>query len=200
MTRLPRILRRTTLARSRCFEIEELELEFANGERRTYERLPPVGTEAVMVVALTEADEVVLIREYAAGFHDRGLTLPKGSAEGAESLAQAAQRELMEETGFGASRIDFVKRLHTSPGHMGFTINVMFARDLYGRSLPCGEPERPEVVLWPAGRLAELIGRTDFNEARAIAALALVVGVPARPGSTSPARPEHRGGATHDAR
>jgi len=172
--RLPQILSTKTIARSRLFRIEELELEFANGARRTYERLPGFGLPAVMVIAVNEADEVLLIREYAAGFHENQLTLPKGAAEAGESLVDAANRELREEVGFGARRIEFLKSLNLSPGHMGFTINVMLAEDLYPAKLPADEPEPPEVVPWPLERLDELVARNDFAEARALAALYLL--------------------------
>jgi len=149
-------------------------MRFANGARRVYERLPATGSPAVMIVAVNASDEVLLIREYAAGFHENQLTLPKGAAEAGESLEQAADRELKEEVGVGARRIEHLKSLNLSPGHMGFTINVMLARELYPEKLPADEPEPPEVVPWPISRLEELVGRPDFAEARAIAALHLL--------------------------
>jgi len=172
--RLPEILSSKVVARTRLFQIEEIELRFGNGARRTYERMPGFGRPAVMVAAVNARDEVLLIREYAAGFHENQLTLPKGAAETGESLEQAADRELKEEVGFGARRIEWLKALNLSPGHMGFTINVMLARDLYPERLPADEPELPEVVPWPIARIDELVLRTDFAEARALAALLLL--------------------------
>ena len=170
----PTILRATTIARTRLFRIEELHLRFANGAERIYERLPAVGQPAVIVAALNDRDEVMLIREYAAGFHENQLTLPKGAAEPGETLEEAANRELKEEIGFGAGRIEALKKLNLAPGHMGFTITVMLARGLYPERLPADEPELPEVVPWPLARLEELLTSDDFAEARAVAALYLV--------------------------
>jgi ADP-ribose diphosphatase len=170
---VPDIVAVRQIARSRFFRIEELDLRFANGVERTYERLPGSGTPAVIVVAVNAADELLLIREYCAGFHEMQLTLVKGAAEGGESLEEAANRELMEEVGMGARNIRFLKRLNIAPGHMGFTINVLLATDLYPARLPADEPEPPEVVPWPVARLDELIHGEEFREARAIAALCL---------------------------
>lgn len=75
--------------------------------------------------------------------------------------------------GFGASNVQFVKRLSVAPGHMGFTINVIMATDLHPHELPADEPEPPELVLWPLSKIDELFARDDFFEARAIAALTL---------------------------
>jgi ADP-ribose diphosphatase len=171
---VPDILAVREVARSRFFRIEELDLRFANGTLRTYERLPGSGRPAVIVVAVNAHDELMLIREYCAGFHEMQLTLVKGAAEGTESLEEAANRELKEEIGMGARDIRFVKRVNLAPGHMGFSINILLATDLYPERLPGDEPEPPEVVTWPLAHLDELIHGEEFREARAIAALCLV--------------------------
>jgi ADP-ribose diphosphatase len=170
---VPEIKAVREVARSRFFRIEEIDLRFGNGVERTYERLPGGGLPAVMVVAMNDQRELLLIREYCAGFHELQLTLVKGAAEGTESLEEAGNRELMEEAGFGARQIRFLKRLRLAPGHMGFTINVLLATDLYPARLPADEPEPPELVTWPLDRLEELIRGDEFQEARAIAALCL---------------------------
>ena len=170
---LPLIRKIQTIAQSRFFTIEALHLSFSNGVERVYERLPAVGQPGVIVVAINDNDELLLIREYAAGFHEFQLTLPKGAADPGESLEAAAARELAEEAGFGAKDVRFVKRLSIAPGHMGFTINVVMAKDLYVHDIPGDEPEPPELVLWPLAKIDELRDHEEFYEARAIAALTL---------------------------
>ena len=170
---LPLIRKIQTIAQSRFFTIEALHLSFSNGVERVYERLPAVGRPGVIVVAINDNDELLLIREYAAGFHEFQLTLPKGAADPGESLEAAAARELAEEAGFGAKDVRFVRRLSIAPGHMGFTINVVMAKDLYVHDIPGDEPEPPELVLWPLAKIDELLDHEEFYEARAIAALTL---------------------------
>ncbi len=171
---VPELTAVRTVARTRLFRIEELDLRFGTGERRTYERLAGGGRAAIIVVAVNAEGELLLIREYAAGFHEMQLTLVKGASEQQESLEDAANRELKEEVGYGARDIQFVKTLTVAPGHMGFTINVMLARDLYPESLPGDEPEPPEVVPWPLSKIDELFAAQEFTEARAIAALSVI--------------------------
>tara|TARA_A100001037_G_C15056445_1_gene592581 strand:- start:104 stop:661 length:558 start_codon:yes stop_codon:yes gene_type:complete len=171
--RLPEILSLQRVTQSRYFSIEELQLRFSNGEQRKYERLAAGKRSAVIVVAINDQNELMLIREYAAGFHEIQLSLVKGATEYGETLEEAANRELKEEIGFGARKIEHLKSLTIAPSHMGYTIDVLLAQNLYNERLDGDEPEPPELVTWPLDDLEQLIGSGEFNEARAIAALYL---------------------------
>ncbi|MGB2131570.1 MAG: ADP compounds hydrolase NudE [Marinobacterium sp.] len=174
MTAKPEILKLTKVASSRLFHIEALELRFSNGAERYYERLRTGGQGAVMIVAINERDEVLLIREYAAGLEEYVLTLPKGLIDPGEDAVTAANRELQEEAGFGARTISHVRQLTAAPNYMGHRLEVMLAQDLYPSQLEGDEPEPLELVPWPMNRLGELFERQEFSEGRAIAALCLV--------------------------
>ena len=171
--KLPKILNKKTVARSRLFKIETLDLLFSNGVKRTYERLPAGSRQGVIVVAVNDKDELLLTREYAAGFHEYQLSLPKGAIDDNESAMVAGARELAEEVGYGANNVEFVKTLTVAPGHMGYEISVVFATDLYPNELEGDEPEPIELIKWPISELDTLIESDDFREGRAIAALAL---------------------------
>ena len=169
--KLPSIIQSQIVASSQLFSIESLDLLFSNGERRTFERLPKRGREAVIICAVTANHEVVLIREYMAGLHKYELALPKGRVDPGESLSFAANRELKEEAGHGARSITHLRELSLAPGQMGFSIHAMLATDLYAESLPGDEPEPLEVVYWPLDRINELIFSAELSEARSIATL-----------------------------
>ena len=59
-----------------------------------------VEPDTAAVVALTDEDEVVLVREYRPGPEELVLELPGGAIEPGEEPVEAARRELLEETGF----------------------------------------------------------------------------------------------------
>ena len=174
MTTKPEILKQELIARTRFFGVEQIELRFSNGEERVYERLKAPTIPAVMMVPLKDKDTVLLIREYSGGTDDYQLTLPKGAMDPGETIEQAANRELMEEVGYGAQRFTPLKKLTLSPGYMGHHIHVLLAEDLYPQRLAGDEPEPLEVIEHPLEAIDELLSREDFTEARAIAALYMV--------------------------
>ncbi len=167
----PQVLDRRSVARSRLFHVEALDLRFANGAERTFERLTGSDQGAVMIVAMPDPEHVLLIREYAAGFEDYVLTLPKGLVDPGEDIVGAANRELMEECGFGASRIEPLVELSLAPNYMRHRMQVLLASELYPRRLPGDEPEPLIVETHAIDELPALLAREDFHEARAIAAL-----------------------------
>jgi ADP-ribose diphosphatase len=156
---------------SRFLRVEQLDLEFSNGEKRTYERLRASGLGAVIIVPMLDDDTVLLVREYGAGVGRYELSLPKGRLDQDETAEQGADRELKEEVGYGAKRLKILHNLSLSPGYMTHMAHVVLAQDLYPERLPGDEPEELDVVPWKLSELHMLIGRDDVTEGRSIAAL-----------------------------
>ena len=171
MATLPKIHARRDQEPGKRFKIEKLDLEFSNGEQRTYERLHTHGLGAVIVVPMRDEDTVLLVSEYAAGLHHYELGLVKGRLEAGETVLQGAERELKEEIGFGAHQLLELTELSLAPGYMTHITHVVLARDLYPEKLQGDEPEELEIVPWPIADLHTLVQRPDCTEGRSIAAL-----------------------------
>ena len=172
MSNKPTILNKKTIATSRLFRIESLDIQFNNGVQRNYERLARGHSNgAVLIVPLLDDETVLLIREYSAGTHRYELGLPKGKVDAGESFLAAANRELKEEVGYGAKRLHHLTTFSLAPAYLEHTIEVIIAQDLYPEKLQGDEPEELEVVPWQMRHLNELVLRDDCTEARSIAAL-----------------------------
>jgi ADP-ribose diphosphatase len=174
MHKKPQLLTTRVITTTRLFQVEEIHLRFANGQERIYERLKGRMIGAVMIAPMLDDDTVLLVREYGVGIEDYFLSLPKGIIEPNEDILKTANRELMEEVGYGAKRLTEIKPLASSPGYMGGSMRFVLAQDLYPEKLTGDEPEEIEVVPWRLSQLNELIARHDFTEARSIAGLFLI--------------------------
>ncbi|CAH6784591.1 ADP compounds hydrolase NudE [Vibrio gigantis] len=171
----PEILAKQTVAQSRLFSIESLDLRFSNGEERTYERMKPSGRNAVMMVPITEQGDILLVREYAAGTERYELGFPKGLIDPGEQPSDAAVRELKEEIGFGANKLTPLKEVILAPSYFSSKMTLFIAEDLYPEKLEGDEPEPLDIVRWPLAQAEELLTHLDFCEARSITALLLTL-------------------------
>ena len=173
----PEILAQQTVAQSKLFSIESLDLRFSNGEQRTYERMKPSGRNAVMMVPITEQGDILLVREYAAGTERYELGFPKGLIDPGEQPNEAAVRELKEEIGFGANKLTPLKEVILAPSYFSSKMTLFIAEDLYPEKLEGDEPEPLDIVRWPIAQAEELLTHLDFCEARSITALLLTLRV-----------------------
>src|SRR5882672_10379867 len=90
------VLSEITLIAQRWLEVREQRVRLANGHE--IERFHLIkGPDWAGVLCLTEAREVVLVRQYRHGIAGPSLELPAGVLDGAEEPLAAARRELLEE-------------------------------------------------------------------------------------------------------
>src|ERR1044071_6622896 len=85
------------------------------------------ATGAVIIAAVTGEQKLLLVEQYRIPVHARTIELPAGivgdePGGSDESFADAAKRELLEETGYTAERIE---ALTTGPSSSGLTSEVI---------------------------------------------------------------------------
>lgn len=167
----PLILRRKTHSQSRLFTIEQVDLEFSNGEQRQYERIIAPGAGAVLIIPVVDNDHVIMIREYSVGTDRYELVFPKGKIDPEEDILDAACRECMEEVGYRPGRLTPIGQMTIAPGYLGFTTHVVLAEDLQPEKIDGDEPEELEQVVCNVHDINHLIATEPLSEARSIAAL-----------------------------
>ncbi|MBW4700383.1 MULTISPECIES: NUDIX hydrolase [unclassified Micromonospora] len=120
----------------RIFTVVTDEVTMPGGGTATRDYARHVG--AVAVVALDDAGQVVLVRQYRQPVGRHLWELPAGLMDVAgEDLAVAAGRELAEEADLTAARWDLLVDVHTSPGFSDEVVRVFLARGL--AEVPVGQ-------------------------------------------------------------
>jgi ADP-ribose pyrophosphatase len=129
---------------------------------------------SVVVVPLVSRDEVCLIEVVRVAVGRTLLELPAGTLDRVEPIAEAARRELAEETGYSAGRIEPAGEFWMSPGILRERMHLFVAHDLTAgpQALEPGERITPRVVAWHEAVAMCLDGRVE--DAKTIAAILLI--------------------------
>jgi ADP-ribose pyrophosphatase len=129
----------------------------------------------VCVVAFTAQDELVLVRQYRPAVERDTLELPSGHVEPDEPPAESARRELAEECGLDAPRLELLGPLISDSGRNENKIWCYYAPQV----LPLGPDYVPEPgverILVPRASIPSLIARAEFDHALHVGALMLLV-------------------------
>ncbi len=169
----PRIIGRATVARSRLFRVDAVDIEFGNGARRRFEQLVGSGDGGVLVVPVCGAD-MLLVEEYALGVDRYELGFVKGVVETGEAPEDTAQRELAEEIGFRATTLEALGSFTLMPAYSDFSSHIYLARGLEPESRRGDEPEPLRVQRWPLAAIDELRRDSRVSDARTHLALLLL--------------------------
>jgi 8-oxo-dGTP pyrophosphatase MutT (NUDIX family) len=142
-----RVVATAPLLESRVFSVEERTISDGH---QTFTRDVVTHRGAVSALAINDAGEIGLIRQYRSPFDAEVLEIPAGTLDvvGEEPL-HAVQRELREELGCEAATWTMLGRFMVSPGWCTQVMTIFEARDLtMVERAPAGPEERAASVLW----------------------------------------------------
>ncbi len=129
------------------------EISLPDGNRGIREYVRHIG--AVCVIPLTAEGEVLCVRQYRYPFAEVLVEIPAGKLDSkTENRAEAALRELREETGARCGRLTHLGKYYGSPAILDEAIDMYLAEDLTMGECDLDEDEFLDVVRIP---LAELV-------------------------------------------
>ena len=125
----------------------------------------------VNVIPVTPKDEVVLVRQYRHGIRDVTLEIPGGLVEAEDTPMEAAQRELSEETGYRASEIILLGRVHPNPAIQDNQCFTFLAKNVFlAGSQEQDEKEDIQVLVRPLSDIPRLIREGEITHSLVLAA------------------------------
>jgi ADP-ribose diphosphatase len=148
-----------TLWKGKFMSAVEITYRDARGHVRTWEALERVEVGGIVVmVAVTPSGNVILERQFRPPMGRDVLELPAGLVEPGESMEVAAKRELIEETGWEAGKLEFLAEGPISTGASTETLRAYLCTGLEHVGKNGGDDnEIIEVIEVPIGNAQEYL-------------------------------------------
>lgn len=125
----------------------------------------------VCVVALTENDEIFMVRQFRYPYMEVIYEIPAGKRDGNEEPLTCGIRELREETGMTADEFIPLGELYPSPGYCGEIIWMYAAKGLHEGANDLDDGEFLEAVKVPLEKAVGMIMSGEIKDAKTQAAV-----------------------------
>jgi ADP-ribose pyrophosphatase len=164
-----RLLSRRRIYEGRVVRLHVEEVRLPNGRVHELEIVRHPG--AAAVVPVLEDGRVVLVRQFRHAAGGWILEVPAGKLDGAESPESCAAREVEEEVGYRASRMDGMGWIWTTPGFTDERIWLYLARGLTPTRQSLQEDEVLTVETIPLETAIDMAAHGEIGDAKSVVAL-----------------------------
>lgn len=156
----------------KILNLERHTVEQSNGKTAKREIVRHRG--GVAVIAATEQNEIVLVRQFRKPYDKELLEIPAGKLEKDENTEECAARELKEETGLTAEKLTMLTIIYPSPGYTDEKIYIYKAEGLTEGELNLDEDEFLNIERYPMNEAIEMVKAGQINDAKTIIAILLL--------------------------
>lgn len=160
-----RVVKRETEWKGVIFEVQRLEVACPDGSLGRRDILLHHGGSGVCAV---RDGRICLVRQYRVALGRMSLEIPAGKLEAGEDPAVCAARELTEETGLVADRLELVAVSAGAPGFNNEKTHVYYAHGLHRGPASPDEGEFVDVVWLPLEDMMDAIHAGVIEDAKTV--------------------------------
>lgn len=165
-----KVVKKTKKLVSRLFTVWDAQINL-EGKQVVWEQISMNGVrKSVMILPILKDGRFVLIKKFLPATNTHGLVLPGGKVEGGLSLIKTAHKELVEEIGFKARRMQAIGPFEILPAYLAVTTYGFVASDLTPDTSHVGdELEKIAKVYLSKREILDAIKAKTIRDARTVA-------------------------------
>jgi ADP-ribose pyrophosphatase len=165
------LIKSETLLQGRTFKIRRDYLKTPSGSETRLEIIEHGGS--VVLIPIDDEGNLLFVRQYRHAVGKDLLELPAGTRDGDEPFEECAAREIREETGMEAGKLQKVGEFYLAPGYSSEFMVVYLATGLKENPLEADDDEFLEVEKIPLKKALQMAERGEIPDAKSLAALLL---------------------------
>ncbi len=165
------LIKSETLLQGRNFKIKRDTLKTPDGRETKLEIVEHGGS--VVIIAVDDDRNLLFVRQYRHAAGEDLLELPAGTRDDDEPFEQCAAREIREEVGMEAGKLEKVGEFYLAPGYSTEFMVVFLATKLKHNPLQADDDEFLQVEKIPLKKAIQMAESGDMPDAKSLAALLL---------------------------
>jgi len=170
---IEKVLDSQTIYEGRLLNLHVENIELPSGKRTTREIINHHG--AVVIVAVDAEENTFLVRQYRSAVKRPLLEVPAGKIDPGEKPEETASRELIEETGYSAGRMEALGGFYASPGYSTEYLYLFYATDLKPADVAIDDDEIAEILQVPLAEIPGMISSGEICDSKSVAGLLRVI-------------------------
>lgn len=163
----------TTIYHGRVFDVRQDQVRLPSGKVMKLDIVDHPG--AVVMVPVDSDGRIWLIQQYRHAAGKVLVELPAGVVEAGENFEEGARRELREEIGMTAGKIQKIGEFFIAPGYSTEYLYIFLATELQPDPLPGDEDEFIQILPTPVDQVLHLAQSGQIPDAKTLAALLLAM-------------------------
>ncbi|HUF00558.1 MAG TPA: NUDIX hydrolase [Anaerolineales bacterium] len=165
------LIKSETLLQGRAFKVKRDTLKTPDDRETRLEIIEHGGS--IVLLPVDASGNLLFVRQYRHAVGGDLLELPAGTRNGDEPFEECAAREIREETGMEAGKLQKIGAFFVVPGYSTEFMAVFLATDLKDNPLQADEDEFLQVEKIPLKQTIQMAERGELRDAKSLAALLL---------------------------